>query len=390
MPLKRRIIWIFLLIIALVISNTYLIRAQENDEINQVKDELSGFLNEYQQQGGGNTIPIEQNLIKLMKLKAGTTLFETMKNAPTQRFDGEFIWAICATGDSKIIEPLISYIDGISNKTQKIQCCKYLGGFTSDIVSKFISKCLNETDDNNQKQILRGALLSSGDKQVLEALKNDLKDKDINKKVSAIQLAGLANNQSFLEYLTPLLNDKTIISPTIKSNLFPIVEITKTENSTSESSKPRELKTIKDVALESANLLFKKNTPDMIAWWYEKIGNNPVFGFDDAAAKNILDLYEFNKKARSINSLKLKTANEAINTAISPDEDIQLKDPKMKVVLASGKDIESLKSKDSQPKYWVIEFSYTKRESSGAQKSSRRKVVLDASTLAIIETVEIK
>jgi hypothetical protein len=390
MLLKRRITGLFLVIIALVISNTYIIRAQENDEINQVKDELSKLLNEYQQQGGGNTIPIEQNLIKLMELKAGNTLLEVMKNAPTKRFDTEFIWAICTTDDAKIIEPLISYIDGISNKAQKIQCCKYLGRFASDSASKFITKCLNETNDNNQNQILKGALLSSGDKKVLETLKNDLKDKDISKKVSAIQLAGLTNNQLFLEYLIPLFNDKTTISPTIKSNLFPVVEITETENSTTESSKPRELKTIKDVALESANMLFKKNTPEIIAWWYEKIGNDPVFGFDDTAIKNISELYESNKKAMSTSPQKLKTAGEAINTAISPDKDIQLKSPKIRAVLAAGKDIGSLRSKDSQPKYWVIEFSYTKYEPSGAQKTSRRKVVLDASTLAIIETSEIK
>jgi hypothetical protein len=392
--LKNIMFWMLLIFIGLNVSNMSVISAAEKDEITRAKNDLVALLEKYagdtEQERSYDTSRVEQGIIKLMKLKAGNALLETMKNAPIKGFDSTFVWAICDVGDPKTLEPLISYIKNMEQQ-QQIGSCRYLGKFTSDKASKLIKECLaslTEKDNTIYTKILSGALLASGDKETLERIKNDIKGNDIDKKVSAIQLIGYSYNPLYLEHLIPLFNDKTALNSPITSNEFPIVGTnTGIKNGRIEmpTNKPRELTTIIDVALESANILFRENIPSHAKFGYGKLVE-PAFGFDDKAIKNISDSASSDKTARS---LKLKTTLEAVNKSIYDNNVPEgRKCSNLRVVLLSGQEIKGIKTIAPKSKYWLVEFTYDKYDNKGNKTAIQRKTILNASTLDIIDTKE--
>lgn len=261
----RRAAFVFSLVLASMSFLPLTALAGEGDVASTVA-EMKDLLAQYDRAGGGNTIPIEQAIIRLRDLKAGKELVPFLAH---KRFGFAVAWALSELGEAALGEAVLEAFKG-RDAAGKTEWALFAGAFRTDAMRGALRELANAPEAKPQdKAIARAALLRAGDPAVEKEVLEKLKGKDVKAIAEALLTIGDSRRGDLLARVTAFAKDERAVEGGLKSG-FGVRTVTKLANGgqSSTTSYP-ELKTLADVAAEAASRLVSPTTPDMMAWWYE-------------------------------------------------------------------------------------------------------------------------
>lgn len=228
--------------------------------------EMKDLLAQYDRAGGGNTIPIEQAIIRLRDLRAGKELVPFLAH---KRFGFAAAWALSELGDATLADSVLDAFKG-RDTAGKAEWALFAGAFRTDAMRAALRELANSADANPQdKAAARAALLRAGDPAIEKELLEALKGKDVKAIAGALLTIGASRRADLLVKVTAFAKDERAVEGGLKSG-FGVQTVKRLANGgqSSTTSYPA-LATLADVAVEAASRLVSPTTPDMMAWWYE-------------------------------------------------------------------------------------------------------------------------
>jgi hypothetical protein len=249
------------------------VREPEPDEA------LAELLDAYDRRGGGNTIPIER---EILRLKAAGDCERLARYIGHHRFGGTVLWALAgpesAAQEATALRAFRSW-----PPDRRARAAIWLARWRTEAVRSALRQLLaSKSVEGTLLRHVEAALLRAGDeavrKKVDAALKSDRGRPD--DLAQALLLAGDARALGYLDRAAHFVTSQRRLERPVRS-AFQVEKRTKLPNGGQriETSSP-ELGSLGEVALEAANRMVRPTTPEYIAWWYE-MEKGPRF--EDAA-----------------------------------------------------------------------------------------------------------
>ncbi len=225
---------------------------------------LQQLLAAYDRADGGNTIPIEQAIIRLRDLRATPALVAILGHA---RFGFLAAWALSEIGDTAADTAVVAAFKARSDTNARVAFALSVGAFTSADARTALRAEIKRTTGPEQ-DAYRAALLRSRDATCEAEALAALKGKDTAKCAATLLLVGDSRREDLLPRIAALAKDGRVVASNQASS-FGVVTVTKTPTGSSSSTAYPSLKTIGDFAVEAASRCVSPTTPAMVAWWYE-------------------------------------------------------------------------------------------------------------------------
>jgi hypothetical protein len=251
--------------LAVCLSATRQARAGEPDVAGTV-EELKALLERYDRAGGGDTIPIEQALIRLKDARAGKELVPFLAH---RRFGFAAAWALSEIGDPVLAPGMLAAFKGREGNG-KAEIALFLGAFRIDEVRAALRASLDGPEGAGAaKATFRAALLRAAEPAVEKEVLAGLQDKDPAACAAALLLIGESRRIDLMDRLAALAKDGRALPGEVKSR-FGVQKTTRMPGGgMSMTTEFPVLKTVGAVAIEAAGVCVSPTTPGMIAWWYE-------------------------------------------------------------------------------------------------------------------------
>lgn len=228
--------------------------------------ELKQLLAQYDSAGGGDTIPIEQALIRLRDLKAGAELVPFLAH---RRFGSVAAWALSEVGDAAQAGAMLDALQG-RDAAGKAELALYAGAFRTEGMRAALKAFEGAAETSPAHRALAGAArLRAGDPALEKDLLERLKGKDARAIADALLTIGDSRRADLLGRVVAFARDARPVGAGLTS-AFGVETVTHLpDGGVSSTTTHPELKTLADAAAEAASRLVAPTTPDMIAWWYE-------------------------------------------------------------------------------------------------------------------------
>lgn len=265
--------------------------------------ELKELLKQYDAAGGGNTIPIEQALIRLRDARAAAELAGFLGH---RRFGFAAAWALSETGDASPAKAVLEAFQA-RDARGKLEMGLHLGAFRTEEVRAAL-RAWHEAADAGTKELARAALLRAGDPAVEKETLDALADRDPAACAKALLRVGDSRREDLLDRVAALAKDERAVPGDLKSR-FGVRTRTQTPDGwTRETTDYPVLKTVGAVAIEAASRAVSPTTPEITAWWYE-VEAGPRFA---ATPEGIAFLGAYAEASKAAAKAKGRTAREAV------------------------------------------------------------------------------
>jgi len=241
---------------------------------------LESLLAAYDRQGGGNTIPIEKEILALREAGATQALARHLGHP---RFGSTVAWALSSAADEDVARQVVAAARTWPERTQAMAASS-LARLPGKEAATFLRELAAIGDPNVwTRRAVQGALLRTGDEETVRAVKKALVAKDASVVAESLHAVALSYDPAWLSALARLLDDARTLPAKVRSR-FKIESTERLDDGrTIHRAESPELETVGQLALEAANLLVRPDTPEMIAWWYE-LEKGPRFGFGEEGA----------------------------------------------------------------------------------------------------------
>lgn len=227
---------------------------------------LRKHLAAYDRAGGGNTIPIEQEILRLRSSGAADVLVEHLGH---RRFGPTILWALTEMKRPPPVDKILEAYRGYSAQEQ-LQAARSLAALATDEARTALRELSSRKEWNEHGlAIVRGALLRARDPATEEWVKRSLESKDADEVAAALLAAGNGRVERMLPAAAKLLDDGRTLEKSVRSRYKISVRKELPNGGVQISSRYPDLKTVGEVALEAANRMVAPTTPEYIAWWYE-------------------------------------------------------------------------------------------------------------------------
>ncbi len=214
----------------------------------------------------GNTIPVEQEILRLREAKEADALLPFIDE---ERFGFLVFWAVTDIARPDTEEAARKAFSALP-LPERVDRARWLASYRSEGVRQAL-RALREDPSlpAESRRAVDVALLRADDATAVAGLKAALGGKDAEPLAAALLLAGDARRADFLADAAKHAGDERALSAPVESE----GEIrTRTDNpggGWTETSTHPALRTLGDVAVEAASRMVKPMTPEMMAWWYE-------------------------------------------------------------------------------------------------------------------------
>ena len=296
---------------------------------------LGALLAAYDRRGGGNTIPIEKEILALRDAGAADALADHLEH---KRFGATVAWALSSRADDTLVRRIVAAV-GRWPERQQGMAASMLARLPDDAgLSLLQEMAARESLPGWARPPVRGALLTAADSETVFAVNAELAAKEPADVADALKAIAHSHDSDWLSKLEALLSDERTLPQTVRSR-FKVRSTKEGPNGTIHMATSPELATVGQLALEAANLVVRPDTPEMIAWWYE-LEKDPRFGLGEEGAQKLRHYVSLDLKAEQF---RLPTASTAIDAVIAA---IRREDP--------DADSFTLEKLNLSPKGWVL------------------------------------
>lgn len=277
---------------------------------------LEALLAAYDRRGGGNTIPIEKEILALREAGAAEALVDHLEH---RRFGATVAWALASHADEALARRIVAAVGGWNEREQGM-AASTLARLPDDAGLSLLQKMAACEDlPGWARPLVRGALLAAADSDTVFAVNAGLAAKEPGAVADALKAIAHSHDPDWLPKLESLLSDERTLPKTVRSR-FKVRTTKEGPHGTIHMATSPELTTVGQLALEAANLVVRPDTPEMIAWWYE-LEKDPRFGLGEEGVKKLRHYLYLDQKAEQF---RLPTASVVVDAVIAA---IRTEDP---------------------------------------------------------------
>jgi hypothetical protein len=252
---------------------------------------------------GGNTIPIEQEILRLRDERSAEALVGSVGH---ERWGPIVLWALAGIAGEAEEATLLDAFARMP-VPQRVGSATALAQRQSAKVREALRALLGEVGaEEGARQTVHAALLRAGDEATRGEVDAALAGSDVAAIVRALLCAGEARAAEYLPAAAALAGDLRPVTPPVRS-AFGVRTRTEIPGGFREETAYPDLATLGAVALEAANRIVGPDTPGMIAWWYE-IEETPRFGAGEDGARHLAAYVAEDRKAAEAGALRAETA----------------------------------------------------------------------------------
>lgn len=333
---------------------------------------LQQLIAKYDQAGGGNTIPIEQEIIDLRDGGHSQVLTTVLRHP---RFGPLAVWAL---GDLEVAGRDALVAEAVTHwpRRAQIENAPIVAGVPGTAVRTWLTGLASETGlSDADRRHLRVALVRLGVPAARKKLRSELRSKDPGVVAEALLVVGDAHASELLSEVITHATSDLRLKASLTSRWKRQVRTESEDGSSSTTrSLPRTLRTLGEVALEAASRLVACTAPGYVAWWHDP-ETPPRF---DPERRGLELLRAYGKASRQGIAAGAVPVNNAIRTAkgrLKSDAEKQRAGIQVRV-----------RAVEFDSDGYLLEFTETRRTSDGPDECRRSVLVSPKGVVTSIQT----